>query len=403
MRRLLFALLLCATPLAAQEFTGLARFDPARSVVVDEGPGARIELGLSLPVPWRVYTLDAPDRLVIDFREVDWQGARREVLLNADRVSDLRFGPVRAGWSRLVLDLARPMEVTEAGMRVSDRDGTALVTVRLRPVDARTFAAGAGAPDTPGWEMPPAGADAAPRPEPLGEGPLIVAIDPGHGGIDPGAEHGGVVESRLVLGLALELADAVARVEGMEPVLTRQDDSFVPLAERMTLARAAGADVFLSLHADALDADAARGASIYTLSAEAGDGATARMAERHDRGDLLAGLDLSDQDDTVARVLMDLARLETGPEAARLAEALVGSLGESGAVLNTRPRREAQLAVLSAADFPSVLVEVGFLSSEEDRRRLLSEEGRGALIEGLVLGLRRWAADAEVRGTLVRQ
>ena len=395
--RVLLLLLLLALPAAAQEFTGLARFDPATSLVTDEGQGVRVELGLSLPVPWRVYTLEAPERLVIDFREVDWQGARREVLLNADNVADLRFGPVAPGWSRLVVDLAGPMAVTQAGMAVEA--GRAQVTVLMAPTEAEAFARLSGVPDTPGWELP----EAPPPAAPAGDGRITVAIDPGHGGIDPGAEHGGVVEADLVLGLALELADAIGRVEGMTAVLTRQDDSFVPLAERMTIARAAGADLFLSLHADALEEDAARGASVYTLSAEAGDGATARMAERHDRGDLLAGLDLSDQDDTVARVLMELARLETGPEAQALADALVSGLRQEGAALNTRPRREAQLAVLSAADFPSVLVEVGFLSSESDRARLTSEEGRSALIEGLVLGLRRWAAEAEIRGTLVRQ
>ena len=397
--RLLAALLLLALPLSAQEFTGLARFDPATSLVTDEGAGVRVELGLSLPVPWRVYTLDDPERLVVDFRELDWQGARRETLLNADNVADLRFGPVSPGWSRLVIDLSTPMAVTEAGMAVDE--ARAQVTILMEPTGAEAFARTAGVPDTPGWEAPPE--EAPPPPGPGADDRLIVAIDPGHGGIDPGAEHGGIREADLVLGLALELADAVARIEGMVPVLTRQDDSFLPLDERMTIARAAGADLFLSLHADALEEDAARGASVYTLSVEAGDGATARMAERHDRGDLLAGLDLSEQDDTVTRVLMELARLETGPEAEELAGALVAGMAEAGAALNSRPRRAAQLAVLSAADFPSVLIEVGFLSSESDRDRLTSEEGRAALVEGLVLGLRRWETEAVIRGTLVRQ
>ena len=127
------------------------------------------------------------------------------------------------------------------------------------------------------------------------------------------------------------------------------------------------------------------------------------MAERHQRGDLLSGLDLSGADDTVATVLMDLARLETGPAGDRLAAALVTAMGDAGARLNSRPRREAPLAVLGAADFPSVLVEVGFLSNERDRERLSSTEGRAPIVEGLVTGLTRWAADEAARARLLRQ
>jgi N-acetylmuramoyl-L-alanine amidase len=127
------------------------------------------------------------------------------------------------------------------------------------------------------------------------------------------------------------------------------------------------------------------------------------MAERHNRGDLLAGLDLAGQDDTVATVLMDMAWLETGPAASRLADTLVTAMQEAGAVMNSRPRREGPLAVLNAADFPSVLVEAGFLSSEKDRARLTSPEGRAPLIEGIVAGLGLWAADEAVRRELLRQ
>jgi N-acetylmuramoyl-L-alanine amidase len=190
----------------------------------------------------------------------------------------------------------------------------------------------------------------------------------------------------------------------MRAVLTREADIFVPLAERMTIARAAGADVFLSLHADALDEmDAATGASVYTLSQEAVDAASARMAERHSRGDLLAGLDLTGQDDTVATVLMDMARLETGPAGMRLADVLVAEMAAAGAVMNSRPRREGPLAVLNAADFPSVLVEMGFLSSAADRARLTTPEGRAAIVAGIVAGLEAWAAEEAVRRELLRQ
>jgi len=161
--------------------------------------------------------------------------------------------------------------------------------------------------------------------------------------------------------------------------------------------------VFISLHADALETAQAHGASVYTLSGAAADQASARMAERHERGDLLAGLDLSGQDDTVATVLMDLARLETAPQSLRLADAVVAGLLGAGADLNSHPRREGPLAVLNAADFPSVLIEVGFLSSDRDQVRLTSPEGRAPIVAGILAALQSWAADEAARAALNRQ
>jgi N-acetylmuramoyl-L-alanine amidase len=399
---------LLAGAAAAQEFSGLARLDVTQSRVAEVGDGVEITLYLSQPVPWRVFTLDEPMRLVVDFREVDWRGARPEDLIVGRPASDVRWGALRPGWSRMVVDLVAPMGVVEAGMDVREADGTATLRLKLEPVAAEVFRTAAGAPPDPVWdgieaEASRAATMLAPAPED-DDGITVVAIDPGHGGIDPGAEREGLVEAQLMLALGLELAEAVDRSGTMRAVLTRQEDIFVPLAERMTIARAAGADVFLSLHADALEEfDAATGASVYTLSQAAVDAASERMAERHNRGDLLAGLDLSGQDDTVATVLMDLARLETAPASVRLADVLVQTMGQAGAVMNSRPRREGPLAVLNAADFPSVLVEVGFLSSAADRERLTSVEGRGAIITGIVDGVQLWAADEEVRRGLLRQ
>ncbi|SMY07900.1 N-acetylmuramoyl-L-alanine amidase [Flavimaricola marinus] len=405
MRRMLLAMVCAAlaSPVLPQDFSGLARLDVAQSQVRDAGTGIAVTLYLSQAVPYRVFTLEEPARLVLDFREVDFRGASRAALLNADGAVDLRFGALRPGWSRLVIDLAGPMVVTEAGMAVDTLDGTADLRVLLRAASAAEFAAASGAPPDPDWDL---GVDLPAALEAVGQqedGPVVVVIDPGHGGIDPGAERAGVIEADVMLQLALELSEALARAGGFAPVLTREADIFVPLAERMTLARAANADVLLSLHADALDETTTRGASVYTLSAEAQDQASERMAERHDRGDLLAGVDLSGQDDTVATVLMDLARLETGPSAERLAQSIVTSLGDAGARMNSRPRREAQLAVLNAADFPSVLIEVGFLSNDTDRALIASAEGRAVIVAGLVQALQRWRADEEARAPLIRQ
>jgi len=397
-------LLLCANlpGLArAQEFAGLARLDVAASGIYDDAAGLQVMLYLSQPVPYRAYTLDGPPRLVLDFREVDWRGATPVALLAATRASGLRFGTIRPGWSRMVVDLAGPYALATAGLQVDVLTGTALLEVRLAPVDLAEFIARSGAPPGVEWEIEPPPAPALPPPE--ADGPLMVVVDPGHGGIDPGAIRDDLTEAGLMLALGLELADAINRSGTMRAVLTRDSDIFVPLAQRMTIARAAGADVFISLHADALETAQAHGASVYTLSGAAADQASARMAERHERGDLLAGLDLSGQDDTVATVLMDLARLETAPQSLRLADAVVAGLLGAGADLNSHPRREGPLAVLNAADFPSVLIEVGFLSSDRDQVRLTSPEGRAPIVAGILAALQSWAADEAARAALNRQ
>jgi len=402
MKGLASALLLGLSSMAcAQEFSGLARLDVAASSVRDSRGGLEVELVLSQVVPWRVFLLDDPRRLVLDFREVDWRGADAG-LIEGERARDLRAGALRPGWSRLVLDLSAPLVVDEAGMSVDDTDGRARLRVQLTRADAGAFAAAAGAPHDPDWDFglrgDPAG-EVAPPPEE----DLVIVIDPGHGGIDPGARHGGVEEADLMLDLGLELARAVQRMEGVTPYLTRDADVFVPLQERLTLARAVGADLFISLHADALEGLQATGASVYTLAEEAVAEATRRMAERHGRADIVAGLDLSGQDDAVATVLMDLARLETGPAGRRFAAELVAALEVRGAPLTRRPRREALLAVLTSADFPAVLLEVGFLSNDIDRERLSSAAGRRPIVEGVVLAIDRWAIAQEALAPLKRR
>ena len=397
-----FCLALClAAPLAAQELSGLARLDIARSDFSDSRQGVEARLYLSQPAPYRVFTLDDPRRLVIDFREVDFGNATEALLDNADAITGLRFGPLRPGWSRLVAGLAAPLVLEEAGMETDESTGTALITLRLAEVSEAEFAARVGAPAGPDWasdlDLP-----AEPALDQSVGAPLRVVIDPGHGGIDPGAERGGLEEADLMLLIADELSEALTRA-GLQPILTRTSDLFVPLEERLTIARTNGADLFLSLHADALAGEQTTGASVYTLSAGAGDAASARMAERHNSDDLLSGVDLTGEGDRMARLLMDLARAETGPQSARLADALVAGLRETGATLNSRPRREARLAVLNAADFPAVLVEVGFLSSEADRMRLTDPEARALIVDGLVRGILRWRDNEEALRPLIRQ
>lgn len=405
MRALLaIVLALFALPVQAQDFTALARLDPQASrIEATEDGGLALVLHLSQVVPWRIFTLDDPLRLVVDFSEVDWRGASSESFDAVEPVDDLRVGTLRPGWSRMVLVLSRPLALESAGMAQDTQDQSATLRVALTPTDPVTFAATAGAPPDPGWDALMPLDMAPPVPAPPEDGLPVIVIDPGHGGIDPGAQRDGLSEAELMLALALELAEALERSGRIHTVLTRSDDSFISLQARMTLARQVGAVALISLHADALEEDVARGASIYTLTDEARDQASQRMAERHERGDLLAGLDLSQSDDRIATALMDLARLQTAPQSERLAQALVAGLHGAGARLNSHPRREAALAVLNAADFASVLLETGFLSDARDRAILSSPEGRASLVAGITHAIVTWLDEEEHLRSLTRR
>ncbi|MCU0903073.1 MAG: N-acetylmuramoyl-L-alanine amidase [Tabrizicola sp.] len=387
LRALLLLLLLGpAGPVGAEDLSALARVDAMRSGLVARDGGLELRLGLSQPVPWRLRLLDNPPRLVIDTREVDWTGAR--VLAMVRPALAMRAGSFRPGWSRLVLELDGPFRVQRAEMTT----GLApRIDVVLVPTDPASFAAEAARPDLPDWALPEAAF--LPPPQPEGKGPLVVVLDPGHGGIDPGAERDGQSEADLMLTFARELKEVLLRDGRFSVVMTREEDVFVPLETRTSIARAAEADLFLSLHADALAEGDAQGATLYTLAEEASDEASAALAERHNRDDLLAGVDLTEQDDVVAEVLMDMARTETAPRTDRLAKAVVGAIKSAEIRMHRRPHQTGGFSVLKSPDIPSVLLEVGFLSSDRDFKRLSDPAWRALLAEAVVQGLVAWSVE----------
>ncbi len=402
MRRfmILICVLLWGGAAVAQGLTALARVNPGMSRVMESTTGIDLRLFLSQPVPFRVFTLDAPRRLVLDFSEVDWSGLDTAAFDRAAGVTEIRVGAYRPGWSRMVLTLDAPYVVTEAAMKTGEG---AIVSVSLEPATDDAFVAAAGVPESALFTLPEPADTLAPARRQDGTRPVVVMLDPGHGGIDPGAERDGAVEAALMLTFARELRDVLLRTGGFDVRMTRDADVFVPLEMRVSLARMAGADVFLSLHADALAEGRARGATIYTLSDLASDVASEKLAERHDRADLLAGVDLTDHDDRVAMVLMDMARAETRPRTDRLADALVVGLQNSIGGLYKRPRLEASFSVLKAADIPSVLIELGFLSSQRDRENLLDPDWRARAAEGIRDALVVWAREDAAEAALLRQ
>ncbi len=359
---------------SAQGMTALARADSSASALVDQGDSIEMMLRLSQPVPFRIFTLDDPRRMVVDFAEVDWTGFDTNAFNTSRGITGLRVGGFTPGWSRMVLDLAQPYALVHAEM--SRDDSGAVLTLNLDPTASDEFALTAGTPpDARLVRRTPQEGEKPVPPRKIGEGPLRVVLDPGHGGIDPGAEREGVQEKTLTLTFARELQDVLNRAGGFDVTLTRTEDVFVPLETRLTLAREAGGDVFISIHADAIAEGRAEGATIYTLAARSSDAASQKLAERHDRADLLAGVDLTGQDDVIASVLMDMARTETTPRTDRLADTLVTYLEESVG-MHKRPRLEAGFSVLKAPDMPSVLIELGFLSSAKDRAKLVDPAWR---------------------------
>ena len=387
-----------------QGFGGLARVDVAQSQVKDRGGDVLVELHLSQAVPNRVFTVDDPPRLVMDFREVLFDGVRNEVFVNSDGVSDARFGPFRPGWSRMVLDLTGPWAVYEAGMIVSEEDASGVLRVRLKEVSAESLAAQAGAATTPEWALAP---DLPQTPvakqRQQGDRPVIVLLDPGHGGIDPGAQRNGVSEAVLMLTFARELKEALLRAGNFDVRFTRDEDVFVPLETRVAMAHRVKADLFISLHADTVAEGVATGATIYTLAEDASDAASAQLAERHDRSDLLAGIDLTRQGDEIATILMELARLETTPRTDRLADTLVRELRNAVGKINNRPRRQAAFSVLKAPDIPSVLIELGFMSSPSDFENLIDPDWRAQAAQGSTAALVYWAVAYAAEALLIRQ
>ncbi|EEW25772.1 N-acetylmuramoyl-L-alanine amidase [Rhodobacter ferrooxidans] len=393
----MLAVLVWAQAAVAQELSALSRLVVAGSSVQDAGAGIEVNLALSQPVPWRVRLLDAPPRVVLDFREVDWAGIG-QVPQGSARIAGLRAGVFRPGWSRLVLELTGPYLVRQAGM--ATEGGAAKLALRLEPASAADFAAKAALPEPAEWAVPKA-ADLPPVVK-AGDGPLVVVLDPGHGGIDPGAEREGQSEADLMLTMARELKEALLRSGNFVVVLTREEDVFVPLETRISVARAAGAHVFMSLHADALAEGEAVGATLYTLSDEASDAAAAALAERHDRDDLLAGVDLTEQDDLVATVLMDMARTETAPRTERLALALQAAITGAELKMHRHPRQQAGFSVLKSPDIPSVLLELGFLSSSRDLARLTDPKWRARMAAAVGQGLSAWAAEDSALKALLR-
>ncbi|SDN30658.1 N-acetylmuramoyl-L-alanine amidase [Methylobacterium phyllostachyos] len=333
----------------------------------------RLTLTLSRAVEARGFVMERPDRAVIDLPEVNFQlesgtGSRRDGL-----VQSFRYGLFAPGRSRIVIDLANPATVGKIETTTRAKDGAVLLTIPLQKADRETFRKAAAAADPA-----PAQARAA-APEPADQRPLIM-VDAGHGGTDPGAiAVGGVFEKDIVFGFAQALVEKLEAGGRYRVRMTRDRDVFVPLGERVRLAREAKADLFVSIHADSISAaPQVRGATIYTNAEKATDLESAKLAERENRADAAAGVDAAEAPPDIADILQELTLRETRGFSSGFARTLMGQLSPV-MEMSTKPHREARFVVLRSPDVPSVLVELGYLSSKRDLDLLQSPEWRAGV------------------------
>jgi N-acetylmuramoyl-L-alanine amidase len=391
---LLFSLCL-GTPAHALE-VGNVRF----GVYQDK---TRLVLDLDAPAEFRTFTLGNPVRLVIDLPEFGWNAGSVEQPQSAG-VLAVRHGTVGEDNARIVFDMNRPISIQDAFLLPAGGGKPDRLVIDFANVPPSIFASTQGtirgtlkqqegAPEQN--EEPQQSFEAAQNlaPPPAAkpsrssvEKPLII-IDPGHGGVDPGASGAGLKEKNVVLGLAKALRDELVNSGQYRVMMTRESDIFIPLAGRVKYARENEGDLFISIHADSINNPGVGGASIYTLSETASDAQTAKLAARENKADLIAGIDLSVEDQDVANILVDLAMRDTMNQSKFFASKLVGTLPNKGVRLLVRPHRYAGFAVLKAPDIPSVLVEAGFMSNNTEAKRLNSSEHRTRFAKALRSGI----------------
>jgi N-acetylmuramoyl-L-alanine amidase len=352
-----------------------------------DGAQTRMIVDFSQKVDIRAFTLADPYRVVIDMPQVAFQFRPKAGEAGRGLIRTFRFGLVMPGGSRMVVDLVRPARIDKALVLDAANDQPARLVLDLTAISRDAFmrlaALEGRVPDNrktdslPEKSLPENRSDDA--------RPLIV-IDPGHGGIDNGTKAAtGEMEKTIVLEFCLILRDKIEKLGKYRVVMTRVDDSFVALSDRVALARARQASLFISIHADALargEGDA-QGATVYTLSERPSDARAARLAEAENQADVIAGLDLTSEPKDVAGILIDLARRETKTFSVQFAQTVVNSM-KATAKLHQNPLKAASFVVLKAPDVPSVLVELGFVSNKMDLRSLISPEWRQRTADSIV-------------------
>ncbi len=353
----------------------------------------RLVVEFSRPVQYTVFSLPNPNRVVIDLPPVQWKAAQNSEN-GGGMISGYRCGQFSPELARIVVDVKHPVNIEKPFfLKPMHGKGHRLV-LDISPCDQSAFVAQCrrllAARPKPKPQMVVRPVQPFAKPAPRSGDKITIVIDPGHGGIDPGAIGvNGVHEKSVTLATAKHLKRALERTGRFKVILTRSTDVFVQLRQRVAIARRHHAMLFVSLHADASANREARGASVYTLSDGSSDKEAAALAARENKADIIAGVDLSEQADEVTSILIDLAQRETKNLSAKFATTLIPCLGNvCGLKQNTH--RFAGFAVLKAPDIPSVLVELGYLSNRHDVKQLCSDQHRSKLAQSIATAIGRY-------------
>ncbi len=359
--------------------------------------GVRVVVELSRDVPFHYATLEGPPRLSIDLPEVAWL-VPESTGMQQIGIDGYRFGNPRPGVSRLVVDVAQPFEVRRVFELPGAPSGHRLVFDLAIDLPQLTLAGtpehganGAANGHANGATAPTGSQVAAITPfklPPKKPPQRVIVIDPGHGGVDPGAIGiTGVREKDVVMAMARELRRQLEATGRYKVVMTREGDRIVRLRDRIRIAREHDGELFVSLHADSLVRNRAiDGTLVYTLSENASTKEAARLARKENRADIIAGVDLSNQEDVVTAILIDLAQRDTNNKSMRFANMLMKRFGAVTELTRRRPA-QAGFVVLKSPDMPSVLVELGYLSNREDERKLVDPKHLAKLAKGFVAAI----------------
>jgi len=342
----------------------------------------RLVFDLSGPVQYKTFSLTSPERVIIDLSGAGLSGDFSQLALKNSGITSIRSGHFGKSDTRIVLDLASPMQLNSFLLPPQDGQGHRLVLDLTSATHAPRQIAAQAAPLV------------APVDKAHPKRDIIVVVDPGHGGKDPGAIGSkGQREKDVVLSIAQLLAKRLKREKGFDVKLVRNDDFFVPLRKRVDIARQHKADMFISVHADAAPRLTASGASVYALSEGGATSATARfMAQRENGADLLGAttlLNLKDKDPMLAGVILDMSMNATIASSLQLGSSVLGSL-QSITTLHQKRVEQAGFAVLKSPDVPSILVETGFISNTQDAQRLVTARHQQAVADGLFDGLKKY-------------
>lgn len=368
----------------------------------------RLVFDLSGPVEHKIFTLTAPDRLVIDVTGANLKAQLDQLALKNTPVAALRAGQHDANTLRVVVDLHAPVSPKSFSLAPNQQYGHRLVVDLFDQATAArtaTLPPATATPSTPVAPVSPTLPAVKLPATPGGKRDIVIAIDAGHGGEDPGAiGPGKVYEKHVVLQISKELQRQINAEKGFRAELVRTGDYFIPLRKRTEIARKKGADLFVSIHADAAPRTAAYGASVFALSDRGATSETARwLADSENRSDLIGGagnLSLGDKDQMLAGVLLDLSMTASLSSSLNVGQKVLSNMGRITRLHKSRVE-QAGFMVLKSPDIPSILVETGFISNPSEAKKLQTASHQQALARSVHSGVRQFFHENPPPGTYI--